>query len=140
MLKTEPDYTLAHLHLSRTLMALGNHDCGIDHATKACDLGLAAARMLIAFAHKKARRKTLAKEILAAMVDASHTGYFPPSLIAYTCLVLGDRRNALRWFARAENLAGPMLRIGAMHPKTGRWLSGSEVQALISDLRGITCP
>ncbi len=140
VLEAEPDYSLAHLHLSRTLIALGDHDCGIDHAMKACALGFEAARVFIAFADTRARRKTQAKETLAAMVDASNTGYFPPALIGYTYLALGDRRNALRWFTEAENLADPMLRISAMHPKTGRWLSSSEVQALISDLRGITCP
>ena len=126
VLEVDSDYTLAHAHLSRTLIALGEYDQAVAHATKAA-IGLPVALLWAGFAHARAGRRAEAGAILSQVLEAFGKDCFSPVLIGYLYLALHDSERALHWFAEARRLRDPLLPQVRSDPLASEVHSAAEV-------------
>lgn len=132
VLEVSPDYTLAHLHLSRAFLALGDYDGAARHAARVRELGMPASGIALAgMAHARAGRKEAAETSRRLLLNAQRTGYVAPILVAALHFALGDRDRAIHWLADSQRLHDPLLVPFVREPHTARWLSSLDVQAFM---------
>jgi TolB-like protein/tetratricopeptide (TPR) repeat protein len=109
VLQVESNFSLAHFHLGRVLVAAGDFERAAEHARNAIALGFPPAAIVLAFAHAKAGRGSAAKAVLDETLARSRTEYVSPAAIAYMYLALGEPANARHWLADAGRLRDPLL-------------------------------
>lgn len=106
---TDRNYALAHFHLGRVCILLGEHDQAIGHAAKAVDLGLPCAKGVLAFAHARAGQIPRARRIVSELIQKFRRDYASPAVIAYAFVGLRNVPKAASWLTEARRLRDPIL-------------------------------